>query len=168
MTQSLTSSSIASIETFRLEHLQETLGIGTPCPRLSWTVSTTQHNWIQSAYELELSKNGELFETKKISSSESVLVPWAFADLKSREQVSVRVRVWDQNQDVSNWSEMLTLELGLLESEDWTARFVSPKIPEDITKPEPAKLLRRVFSVRSSVKQARLYVTSLGDRKSVV
>ena len=162
MTQSLTSSSIASIETFRLEHLQETLGIGTPCPRLSWTVSTTQHNWIQSAYELELSKNGELFETKKISSSESVLVPWAFADLKSREQVSVRVRVWDQNQDVSNWSEMLTLELGLLESEDWTARFVSPKIPEDITKPEPAKLLRRVFSVRSSVKQARLYVTSLG------
>ena len=162
MMQSTTSSNAVTIETFRLEHLQETLGIGTPRPRLSWTVLTGQQNWLQSAYELELYKNNALLETQKINSSESVLVPWVFQDLQSRESVSVRVRVWGEDQQVSDWSEPLTLELGLTEPDDWTAHFVSPKIPEDISKPEPAKLLRREFAVRQGVKRARLYVTALG------
>ncbi len=157
-----TTSSSVTIETFRLEHLLETLGIGTPRPRLSWTVLTSQQNWFQSAYELELYQNNVLLETKKIISSDSVLVPWVFKDLKSREAVSVRVRVWGEDQQVSDWSEPLTLELGLLEADDWTARFVSPNISEDISKPQPAKLLRREFVVREGVKQARLYLTALG------
>ena len=150
------------VESLRLEHLRETLGIGTTKPRLSWRIVTEQQNWLQTAYELELfSMDNQLRETKKILSDESVLVPWCFAALHSRERVSVRVRVWSGDQ-VSDWSQALTLELGLLEASDWTAHFIGRKDNQNISKAQPSPLLRREFGVRPGVRQARLYITALG------
>ncbi len=145
-----------------LEHLHEHLGIGNPRPRVSWTIETDTPNWIQSAYEFELHQNGTSESSGKLESSESVLVPWVFENLKSREQCSIRVRVWDSANQVSNWSESLAFELGLLETSDWTARFITPDWDEDISKPQPSPLLRQKFELKARVKCARLYVTALG------
>ena len=54
------------------------------------------------------------------------------------------------------------VEAGLLTSEDWDARFVTPDWEEDTTRPQPCPLLRREFEVHTGVRRARLYVTSLG------
>ena len=37
----------------RFEHRRDALGIGTPRPRLSWTVVTVAAGWRQAAYEIE-------------------------------------------------------------------------------------------------------------------
>ena len=148
----------------RIEHLRETLGIGMAQPRLSWMINTESREWNQSAYEIEsYDANGKLRDqTGKIESDQSVLVAWPFASLSSREQLSVRVRVWGKDSDVSEWSDAVSLEAGLLSTSDWTAQFITPTWDEDTSRSNPSPYLRREFELRARVKSARLYITSLG------
>ncbi|GGJ56120.1 glycoside hydrolase family 78 protein [Deinococcus roseus] len=138
------------------------LGLGVHTPRLSWQTETPTPNWQQDAYQIEVVfAEGERHTTDKIPSGESVLINWPFRPLKSREQAQVRVQVWGNDHSTA-WSEVLTLEAGLLETEDWTAQMVGPLREEDPQVPGPSPLLRKSFQVKASVKHARLYVTSLG------
>lgn len=148
----------------RIEHQPEAFGIGTDRPRLSWMIETESPNWHQAGYEIQLlDADGTLRgETGRVESDESVLVEWSFAPLASRERVNVRVRVWGTDGQSSDWSGPISIEIGLLYADDWTARFITPDWDEDTTKPQPAPLLRREFDVRANVKQARLYITALG------
>jgi alpha-L-rhamnosidase len=148
----------------RIEHLQDTLGIGTDRPRLSWIVETAAQGWRQAGYEIEVyDAEGKLRgQTGRVESDQSVLVDWPFEALSSRERVSVRARVWGQEGEASDWSEPVPIEVGLLYPQDWTARFVGPDWEEDLSKPQPAPILRHEFEVRAGVKEARLYVTALG------
>ncbi len=72
------------------------------------------------------------------------------------------MRVWDQDGNATDWSEPAPVETGLLQVNDWSARFISPDWEEDITTPQPAPFLRREFAVRAGVKSARLYASALG------
>jgi alpha-L-rhamnosidase len=54
------------------------------------------------------------------------------------------------------------VEAGLLHGEDWSADFVSPAWDEDVARSNPSPYLRREFELRSGIKSARLYITSLG------
>ncbi len=148
----------------RVEHLRETLGIGSERPRLSWAIETEAPNWRQGAYEIEARGVDDALRgaTGKVESTQSVLVDWPFPALASRERVNVRVRVWDQEGVPSDWSAPLTVEAGLLTPDDWSARFVTPDWEEDPTRLHPSPFLRREFALRAGVTAARLYVTALG------
>ncbi len=154
----------ASISEVRFEHLRETLGIGEARPRLSWKIETDRSGWQQSAFEVELIEpHGHLLGSSgQVASTESVLVPWPFAPLTSRAQAQVRVRVWDTLGQPTAWSDPHPVETGLLHASDWSARFISPAWEEDLTRPQPCPLLRREFTLRQEIAQARLYVTALG------
>ena len=165
-TGTLSENKMTSITTLnvRIEHLRETLGIGTAQPRLSWMVNTESREWLQTGYEIEAyDASGKLRDqTGKIESDQSVLVPWPFAPLSSREQLSVRVRVWGKDGNVSEWSDAVSLETGLLSTSDWTAQFITPTWDEDTSRSNPSPYLRREFELRAGIKSARLYITSLG------
>jgi alpha-L-rhamnosidase len=100
--------------------------------------------------------------TERVDSDQSVLVPWPFSPLSSRESLTVRIRVWGVDGQSSAWSALYHVEAGLLSPLDWTARFVTPSWEEDTSQPQPGPLLRREFDVRAGVVKARLYVTALG------
>ncbi|MEW2353397.1 glycoside hydrolase family 78 protein [Spirillospora sp. NPDC029432] len=135
------------ISALRFEHLREPLGIGTARPRLSWIVESEHAGWTQDAYEIETRG-----VRVRADSRESVLVNWPFTPLVSRERASARVRVHGPD-GWSPWSEEASVEAGLLEPADWTARFVTPG---------EGSLVRREFQVRAGVRAARLYATALG------
>jgi alpha-L-rhamnosidase len=80
----------------------------------------------------------------------------------SRERRLVRVRTWGSDNEPSTWSELIPVETGLLQADDWKAYFITPDWDEDITQPQPLPFLRREFDVSPGVSQARLYVTALG------
>jgi alpha-L-rhamnosidase len=153
-----------TIADVRFEHCADAFGIGTATPRLSWIVQTAVAGWRQAGYELEAEGPvGRTHEqTGRVESDESVLVPWPFAPLQSRERRTIRVRAWGVDGQASAWSEPAIVEAGLLHPGDWTARFVTPDWDEDLSAPQPAPLLRHTFEVRPDVTQARLYVTALG------
>ncbi|HEX5808281.1 MAG TPA: glycoside hydrolase family 78 protein, partial [Anaerolineales bacterium] len=133
-------------------------------PRLSWIVETEQQGWHQAGYEIEsYDAGGKLIAgTGRVESEQSVLVAWPFKALASRERIAVRVRAWSLDGQISAWSKLAQIEAGLLDPQDWTARFVGPDWEEDLTQAQPAPLLRREFDVRAGVQMARLYITALG------
>ena len=153
-----------AIAALSFEHRRETLGIGLPQPRLSWVVETGRRDWLQAGYEIEAVglDGGVRGQTGLVRSDQSVLVPWPFAPLQSRERLAVRVRVEGADGSTSAWSALAPVEAGLLDPADWSAQFVTPGWDEDTSRAQPAPLLRREFQVRAGLAQARLYVTALG------
>src|SRR5258708_18763077 len=137
------------ISDLRFEHLREPFGIGGARPRLTWTIETSTRGWRQTAYEIKAERGDGQPRggTGKVVSDQSVLVPWPFAPLASRERVVVRVRVWGAEGESSSWSAPATVEAGLLDPADWSAHFVTPDWDEDTSQPRPCPLLRQAFRV---------------------
>ncbi len=148
----------------RVEHLRDAFGIGNARPRLSWMVNSNNQGWLQAGYEIAIfDVDGQRREqTGKVESNQSVLVDWPFEPLVSRERLSLRVRVWDEDGNVSDWSEPLVVETGLLVKGDWHGRFITPTWEEDTAKSNPAPYLRREFDLHSDIAAARLYISALG------
>ncbi|MBK4347107.1 alpha-L-rhamnosidase [Lacisediminihabitans changchengi] len=150
-----------TVATPTFEHHDLALGIGEVRPRISWTI-TAEPGWTQRAYEIETRRAGIAHESGRIESSEQILVPWADDDLDSRAAATVRVRVWGQDDAVSDWSSPSEVEIGLLHAEDWTAVGIGAGWHEDTEKDNPPPLLRGLFEVDGPVASARLYVTAHG------
>lgn len=153
-----------AVSSLQIEHLQETLGIGTPEPRLSWQVKTTAQHWQQRAYELRcLGADGQVRQTTaQVESEKSVLIAWPFAPLQARERVSVQGRAWGTDGSATDWSAPLAIEAGLLTADDWSAQFITPALAEDRTIANPAPYLRHSFDLGSGIRSARLYISALG------
>ena len=141
----------------RVEHFEgSVIGLGVACPRLSWRLpegATTQ-----SAYEIQVDAD----RSKRLDGDRSVLVPWPFEPLQSRQAVTWRVRVWTDD-GVSEWSAPARLEVGLLTAADWSARWVEPH--EEGLPPagaRPPHLLRQEFVAPAATTGARLYATAHG------
>lgn len=155
------------VTTPRFEHTDQALGMGASCPRLSWTVETVARNWRQSAYEIELCIAQQAPQLSgRLASDQSVLVPWPFAALESRQAVDVRVRVWDQDGEMTGWSEAAHTETGLLEVSDWSAGFISPDWDEDSRTPLPDPYLRKEFTVRAGIDLVQSWCISFNNKRS--
>ncbi|WP_405058814.1 glycoside hydrolase family 78 protein [Kribbella sp. NBC_01505] len=153
---------LAAPSSIRFEHRTDTsasgpvLGLGTATPRLSWQLATAPADYVQAAYEVEIT--GTTTQSYTVESTEQVLVPWPGEPLASRQQVAVRVRVRGDG-DWSAWSEPAVVEAGLLGPDDWTARFISP---QDGPLGSPAPLLSSTLDLPGDITRARLYVTAHG------
>jgi alpha-L-rhamnosidase len=146
-----------------LEHHREPLGIGESRPRLSWRTETDAPDWTQHAYRIETTDadGTVLTDTGRVVSADSVLVAWPGPALGSRRRVGVRVQVWGEGAEPSDWSPVTHAETGLLTRTDWTARPVTPD-REPTDSPLPAALLRRAFALGEPVASARLHITAYG------
>ncbi|MEV0902404.1 family 78 glycoside hydrolase catalytic domain [Actinoplanes sp. NPDC049802] len=141
----------------RIEHHDRPLGVGERTPRLSWQVATATPGWRQQAYEIQINGHG----SGRVESADSVLVPWPGPALTSREQATVRVRVWAAGEPgPTPWSDPTTVETGLLEPGDWTGVFVGST--DDTPGDRRPVLLRRDLTVRDGLVQARVYATACG------
>ena len=105
----------------RFEHRTDAgpvLGLGASTPRLSWTVEQADPGWEQTAYEIEVVRNGTP-QVFRVQGREQVLVPWPAPPLHSGEHSEVRVRV-AHGTSWSPWGDRATVEAGLLRPSDWT------------------------------------------------
>jgi alpha-L-rhamnosidase len=139
----------------RVEHLDEPLGMTERAPRLSWTLP--HGSTVQQAYRI---RAGD-WDSGRIDSGESVLVPYGGPPLHARERVSWQVMAWAGGV-ASEWSAPSAWEMGLLAPGDWSAQWIEP--PEEPGAPgeRPAHLLRHAFTLRSRPAQARVYATAHG------
>jgi alpha-L-rhamnosidase len=139
----------------RVEHLDHPLGIHTRSPRFSWRLPAGATR--QEAYRIRTS-NG--WDTGRVDSDRSLLVPYEGPPLRSAERVTWQVHTWTDKG--GNWSEHAWFEMGLLHADDWTARWIGPR-EDDVPPPgeRPAHLLRTPFTV-DGAGPARLYITAHG------
>lgn len=143
-----------TVTPLRFEHHRSALGIGEGRPRLSWITTAAPDGWCQASYEIE-ERGGEII---RIESADSVLVPWPYAPLSSRERRELRVRVNGADGVTSEWSDWSVVEAGLLDASEWAAEMVGPSDPS-IASP----LVRGAFTaVPAAVTRARIYATGHG------
>ncbi len=146
------------------EHFPNPLGIDIPQPRLSWQLQADQRGARQTAYHLQVFdvSGTTLWDTDKVVATQSLLIPYAGPTLQPSQRCTWHVRVWDENDTPSAWSDSATWEMGLLDSANWQGDWITPGWDEDTSHPQPAPILRTEFGVNGEVAFARVYATSLG------
>ncbi|WP_276366436.1 glycoside hydrolase family 78 protein [Chryseolinea sp. H1M3-3] len=157
------------VQELTCEYQDNPIGIDIETPRFSWKLITGQRAITQKSYELRvgldqaaLAKGQNiLWHSGIVSSDQSVSVPYAGPPLTSRQRYYWQVKIADNTNVVSRWSEIKYWEMGLLKSDDWTASWIEPNIPGDsVGRPSP--MLRSNFDLKKNVRSARLYITAHG------
>ena len=160
------------------ENRDNPLGIDAASPRLSWiarAVDPKERGQMQTAWraivasspEILARDQGDLWDSGDVASSQSIQIAYRGGPLVSAQRCWWKVRIADKSGQWSPWSEAAWWEMGLLEPEDWKAKWIDdgkplPARDEDFYADDPAPLFRREFAARGPVKRARLYVSGLG------
>lgn len=118
------------------EYLENPLGIDTTKPRFSWIEISSEKDYLQSAFRLLVSSSpkaleagvGDLWDSGKIRSSDTLLIPYKGVALKSRMQCWWAVQVWDARGRLSAWSAPATFSIGLLSPRDWKAAWIGKDV----------------------------------------
>ena len=102
------------------EHQKNPIGIEGTSPRFSWKLVSQQRDVLQTSYELRvgddpsISKgNKVLWQTGKVQSDQSVLVPYAGQPLQAKKRYYWQVRVSDNKSNTSAWSDVQFFEMGM-------------------------------------------------------
>lgn len=165
-------------------------------PRFSWQIAPDADYQFQQAYQIQVASSADniakadLWDSQKQVSAENAWIKYQGKPLSSRQKVFWRVRIWDEQDKVSQWSELASIELGLLSNNDWQGQWIRHpetgethdfdfyhkkkdtiiKVQNKVYRPQ---YLRRAFTTQNntalettaakpSIKQARLYITSKG------
>lgn len=150
----------------RCEYRENPLGIDICKPRISWQIKTDRRDFQQTAYQLQVAKSDGfediIWDTGKVDSSQSIHVKYQGSALQARTRYFYRIKVWDQNDNSSSYSEPAFWEMGILEEKEWSALWITPDREKNIEGDDPCPLLRKTFNLRDEVKEARIYITALG------
>jgi len=130
----------------RCEYRVDPLGIDVVKPRLSWVLDSAQRGQKQTAYQVlaassraKLDQNsGDLWDTGKVESDKTTAVVYEGKPLASGSDCFWKVRVWDKDGKVSNWSTAAHWSMGLLNASDWKAQWIGLDIPEKVNPAETA------------------------------
>lgn len=159
----------------RCEYLYCPLGIDVKIPRFSWNceletpIILADHEMIQdhpeaqqSAYQIQAFRDDSLiWDSGKVLSAKMVNIPYAGEALRSRDQVAWRLRLWDGN-DIPGETAESFFEMGLMENEDWQAKWISGNYEPEHDVRYPADCFRKTFRIPGAVQKARLYASACG------
>lgn len=160
-----------TVTELKCNYLKNPLGVETPNPRLSWVLKSDERGQRQTAYRILVASSrqtldrdvGDLWDSGKVESDQSVHVLYRGKKLNSRQGCYWKVKVWDRDGKECAWSQPSYWEMGLLNEDDWKAQWISSaRIVVGPSNPPPAPMLRRTFSVKKTVASARAYVCGLG------
>ncbi|MBC3757281.1 family 78 glycoside hydrolase catalytic domain [Hyunsoonleella sp. SJ7] len=163
-----------SINKTTVNYFESPLGIDDANPSISWTMSSNERNKKQTAYQIKVASLKEslntddniLWDSGKLLSGQNSQVRYAGKALQSGQHCYFKVRVWDENDVASAWSEVNIWTMGLLKKSDWKAKWIGYKTTDknkkDTLHLPPPPYLRKSFTTKAKIKNATLYVTALG------
>lgn len=148
----------------RCEFLVNPLGIDVLVPRLSWQLRDERPGARQLAYQIRVGS----WDSGRVESAQSHLVPYAGPPLAAGQEVHWQVRVWDHENQASEWSAPAFWSMGLLQPTDWAPAVwigldrPDPTSPTDEYRWLPARYLRREFALTGPVRRATVTLCGLG------
>jgi alpha-L-rhamnosidase len=157
------------------ENFKNPIGFYNPKPTFSWKLPVLENIKSQTAYQIVvasskelLPNNPNLWDSKKQKKNQSTFVKYQGKTLQSRQKIFWQVRYWNQDKNVSEWSNVNSFELGLLKNSDWKAKWTGLDTAKDSIKGvrnflmHRPQYLRKGFELSSDIKSARLHITSKG------
>lgn len=170
---SLTAFAQPSVDALRCELLTNPIGVDKTSPRLSWQIQTDERNVVQTAYHIlvasspeNLAQNiGDLWDSGRKISDNSIAVFYEGKALKSDTEVFWKVKVYT-NKGESEWSAPASWRVGLLYYKDWNRRWIGFDEYFDSDDKEAgylsARYFRKEISMTKEVQQATAYMMGLG------
>ncbi len=108
------------------------------------------------------SGTGDIWDSGKVPSSETALIPYAGTPLKTGTPYWWKVRVWDGDDAASEWSRIAHWSMGMLAPSDWQAKWIGG-VDGAAEQSEPFQpLFRKNFTLDAQPVRATAYVAALG------
>lgn len=171
-----------------VEHLRNPIALDTEKPRLSWKVQVQNPEAIniqQKSYRVLVASSeqliardkGDLWDSGRVTSPQSILVSYQGQRLTSRQHCFWKVQITDTEGRQSGWSDVAEWEMGLLKPADWSGSHWiglkdSPRDHRLATrkhnrqkkelKSHASPLLRKQIFVKKPVRKATAYVSGIG------
>ncbi len=179
----------------KCENFTNPIGIDSPNPRFSWQIKSDARNVTQSAYrilvsdkpEKLVSDNGNIWDSKKVKSGQSILVYYLGIPLEPAKKYYWKVMMWDASDNPSGWSERASWQMGLLNTSDWgEARWICYEEMPASMRIVPGvhlgghnlghkglqrpviPLFRKEFTTDKVIKSATLYISGLGHYEAYI
>lgn len=131
---------VLSVINPRCEYMNEAV-ITKPSPRFSWELASTLNSQKQSAWQLIISDNikdaeagkGNIWNSRKTKGDDSFNIKLKGDKLSSFTKYYWRVRVWDQDGKVTQWSDPASFITGAFNDTEWKAEWIGdePEAPLD-------------------------------------
>ena len=156
-----------TVSDLRCENLKDPVGIDKKTPRFSWKIMSDVNGARQTAYQILVASDSsllregkaDLWDTGKTASSESILIPYGGEKISSGTPAFWKVRVYNQNDEVSPWSRAGSFLTGLTDEADWKASYIGYNIDAGYTE---CPQLYKSFNVDGQDAGYFLHVNSLG------
>ena len=121
------------VENLRCEGMENPQGIDAAKPQLSWRIESDERGQKQTACQIlvassaeKLARNeGDLWDSGRVATDQSVRVPYSGKALGSRADCFWKARVWDGKSQPSAWSAPGKWSMGLLAPGDWKGGWIS-------------------------------------------
>ena len=116
----------------KCENLINPLGIDNVTPHFSWKLKGDGWKGGQTYYEIQVASDSillaqdkaDLWNTGKLKSDVSVMVPYRGKTLTSRSLCYWRVRVWDAKKQISSWSPVARFGVGILNKSQMQREYI--------------------------------------------
>lgn len=149
------------------EHMTNPSTVDELHPRLSWINEAKNdrvRGEVQTAYRIVVASSKQkleagdfdLWDSGKVKDDCSTLIPYNGKPLVSGQDCFWKVQTWNGKGKVSAWSEPACWGMGLLNSGDWKARWISAG------QEKGAPLFRKAFALKRGVRGAKVFVTGGG------
>jgi alpha-L-rhamnosidase len=156
------------------EYKKDPVGIDAAAPRLSWKISSTLRNVMQSSYEIRVAKDsaallsgtGLVWESGLKKSEVSTQLPYTGSALESSTKYYWQLRVKDNLGNESPWSAVHFWQTGLMKKSDWTAQWITSSLADTVVGPSP--VFRKAFTTSKQLKSASLSVTAHGLYEAMI
>lgn len=151
----------------RVEHCVNPSVVDVAQPRLSW-VNEPKNERVkgqrQTAYRIVVASSEEglrkghydLWDSGRVPSDISVLMPYGGRALSSGQDCYWKVQTWDATGKRSKWSPTAHWGMGILKPEEWHAQWITAR------QSQGAPLFRKAFTLNRKVQKAKAYVTAGG------
>ena len=165
----------------RCEYRENPLGIDSSVPRLAWVINEANSEISNSKFKIQNPKldiprgqkqtayqvlvasseallkqdQGDLWDSKKVASDQSIQVEYAGKPLASRTYCHWKVRVWLSDRKASAWSTPAFWSMGLLKPGDWQAKWVKAG-------GDTSPWLRKEFTLTAVPERATVFVNVKG------
>lgn len=152
----------------RCEYLTDPLGIDAATPRFQWKLTNPEgvRGQKQSAWQIMVasskakleSDEADLWDSGKVESPQSTLVPYGGKKLVSNQDCYWKVRIHDKDLALSDWSAPARFSMGLLDVADWKGPWIKhPDAPV-----EKHIWFRRNLTLEETPATAFIHVATVG------
>lgn len=160
------SSQAMTVENLQCDYLTNPLGLDETAPRFSWRLESNERGAKQDTYRIRVSSTpdgiADLWDSGTVESDETTNIVYDGKPLESRQQCFWTVTVNGITSEQASWT------MGLINTGDWTAEWISFKDETPLTASQKEIVLpaprhyRKPFIAKKPVSRATVYATALG------